>query len=172
MKSFKEDTMKGKKRTGALAAALVGGLLVAAQAEAKSFAEGSACSTQDKGDRLDGVVHVTFEQTVDGEQPLCLQPADVEATIRLSASKNGPVTFFTVVHVATDVCNPCAVIDALLADETLKQQILAELAGGDSTRTVGIRSVTAPSNHTEEFVDGAVTKLRYRTLANVVVTVK
>jgi hypothetical protein len=160
--------MKGTTIFGALGAALLGAALLAADAHAGgAFAEGTACSAQNKGDRYEGVAYVTFEKAA---EVACPQAGPVEATIRLS-NKEGPHAMHATVTVA-DVCNPCTILEGLVADAGLRAQILSALYptedAATSTRTVGVREVSESSAH-QEFTTGGV---RYRTLSNVVVTVQ
>ena len=182
--------MKVTEIFGALAGALLGAALFAANAQAGgAFAEGTACATQEKGERLPGIVHVTFEQTaifppdhpcaVANPPPECTpgnQPTDVEVTIRIE-NKDLRKTFFTAVNVGdlgggSDVANPCRIIEVLLADqesENLTEQILGAFYGAAAGRTVGVRELTQLSDPAVEEVGD---KLRYHALANVVVTVQ
>ena len=159
--------MKGTTIFGALGGALLGAALCATGAQAGgAFAEGTECSAQDKGDRYAGVAYVTFEKAA----VACPQQGSAEATIRLS-NKEGPHAMFATVTVP-DVCNPCSILETLVADPGLRAQILAELYPNEdpstSTRTVGVREVSE-SSASQEFTTGGV---RYRTLSDVVVTVR
>ncbi len=154
--------MKLAKTIPVLLAALAATASMPTDASAKSFAEGSACASQQGGRTLSGAVAVTI--AVSANAPLCSQPATADVTLRLSQG-NDIRTYFTTVDLGGDPCNPCAVIDALLADASLMDQIRGDFCPNSSC-TIGVKELTSVGTVTTQDGDNVV----YRTLADVVVT--